>query len=220
MKNVIKHGLIWSVMLMLLSGFQILDEKSEKILNESKAKMEALKDFSANLKYEIKNKSTRLAPVARTGKVKYKKGNKYVLSMADQEIYCDGETLWLYLPEDKEVTILNYDPSEEGMSLESILGVYQASASSRYEGTEVVHGKKCHKIYLAVKDQSLEYNQANVWINVSSKMLEKVSLIDRKQTVTTYEFSSISTNRGLSDKDFQFDINKHSDVDVYDEREG
>ena len=214
------HGSLWVAMLLLLSGFQTLDEKSEKILKESRAKMESLKDFSADLRYEIKNKSTRLNPISKSGKVKYKKGNKYVLSMADQEIYCDGETLWLYLPDDQEVTILNYDPNEEGMSMESILSVYQASASSRYEGSEVVHGKKCHKIYLAVKDPSLEYNQAQIWINMTSKMLEKVSLIDRKQTVTTYEFSSISTNRGLSDDAFRFNIKAHEGVDVYDEREG
>lgn len=220
MKNVINHGLLCVAVLLLLSGFQTLDDKSEKILNESKSKMESLKDFTANLRYEIQNKSTRLAPIAKTGKVKYKKGNMYVLSMADQEIYCDGETLWLYLPDDQEVTILTYDPSEEGMSLESILGVYQANASSRYDGEEVVHGKKCHRIFLGVKDPNLEYNQAYIWINMSSKMLEKVSLIDRKQTVTTYEFSGISTNKGLSDDAFRFNTSDHGNVTVYDEREG
>ena len=204
------------VVFLVFTGFTGGDEKADKVLKGSKAKMETLKDFSAEILYEIS--SPRSRSISKTLKVKYKKENKYVILMEDQEIYCDGTKLWLYIP-DEEVTILNYDPEDELMSLETILGVYEANSVSRYDGMEKVHGVNCHKIFLAVKDASLDYNQAMVWVNSSTQLLEKVSLIDRKQTQTTYELSNIKTNMGMPDSDFRFDHKKYPDIPVYDETE-
>ena len=210
----------FSIMLMmslLLMGFTGGDEKAEKVLKGSKHKMEMLKDFSADIQYEINSPKTR--SISKNLKVKYKKENKYVILMDDQEIYCDGQKLWLFIPQDQEVTILNYNPEDELMSLQTILGVYEANSSSRYDGLEKVHGVSCHKIFLAVKDPTLDYNQAFVWINTRTQLLEKVSLIDRKQTQTTYEFSNIKTNTGMSDADFKFELTKYPGIHVYDETE-
>ena len=133
---------------LLITGFTGGDEKADKVLKGSKAKMETLKDFSAEILYEINSPRTR--SISKTLKVKYKKENKYVILMEDQEIYCDGTRLWLFIP-GEEVTILDYDPEEELMSLETILGVYEANSTARYDGLEKIHGANCHKIFLAVK---------------------------------------------------------------------
>ena len=132
-------------------------------------------------------------------------------------VYCDGNTQWFFLPEMNEVTVQNYDPEDE-FSLEYIFRVYQASARARYDGTDQIHGATCHKIFLAVNDPSLDYHQAHVWINTSTKLLEKVALVDRKQTKTTYEFSAIQVDQGLVTNEFQFKNSEHPGVDVYDER--
>ncbi|MEL6650744.1 MAG: outer membrane lipoprotein carrier protein LolA [Bacteroidota bacterium] len=195
-------------------GLQAQDSKAEKIIAQSQSKLEGMKDFAADFSYSIENPNMN-KPVLRNGKIKYKTG-KFVIQLEDQEVYCDGVTQWIYLPSDCEITIMDYDPEEPW--IESIFKIYEASSESRYDGEETIHGVKCHRIYIAIKDPSLEFNQAIVWINAKTNFLEKTALIDRKQTRNVYEFSSVKTDQGLSNLDFRFDIDAHGDCDVYDER--
>ncbi|MEZ4827665.1 MAG: outer membrane lipoprotein carrier protein LolA [Bacteroidia bacterium] len=196
-----------------ITGFTVNDN-SGNILNESKAMLESLTDFSAGFKYSISNPNMR--PVAKTGSIKYKKG-KYVISLEDQKIFCNGKTLWIYLPEDNEVNIMSYT-EDEGVNVESIFKIYESSTRSRYEGETDIHGVACHKIFMAIQSDELDYNQAYVWINKKTKFLEKVVLIDRKQTQTVYEFLDIRTNVGFGDADFEFDAKQYKGVKTYDER--
>lgn len=199
---------------LIVTGFTVQNDRSGTILSESRAKLESLDDFSANFKYAISNPNMKA--VAKSGTIKYKKG-KYVITLDDQEIYCDGKTLWIYLPEVPEVSIMSYT-EDESINVESIFKIYESSTRSRYEGEASVHGVACHKVFLAVQSDELDYNQAYVWINKKTKFMEKVVLIDRKQTQTTFEFSTINTNVGFEESDFQFNVKEHSDVPVYDER--
>jgi outer membrane lipoprotein-sorting protein len=191
-------------------------EKAAKIIKQSQQKLETIQDFSADFTYSITNPNMK-KPVVRAGELKYK-GGKFVIQMPDQEVYCDGVTQWVYLPDPEapEVTIMDYDPEEPW--IEAIFKVYEASTEPRYDGTEKVHGVNCHKIFLAIKDPNLDFNQAYVWINTSNNFLEKTMLIDRRQTQNIYEFSNVKTDQGLSNLDFRFDVSKYNGIDVFDER--
>ena len=209
----------WKLPLLMVGIFCIFsaftpEEDAARILRESKAKLESLQDLSAKFSYEISNPAMR--SVRKDGEVKYKDG-MFVVQLDDMHVYCDGSTQWFFLPEMNEVTVQDYDPEDE-FSLEYIFNVYQAAARARYDGTDVVHGATCHKIFLAVSDPALDYNQAHVWINAATNLLEKVTMVDRKQTKTTYEFSRIVVDQGLANNVFQFSHSAHPGVDVYDER--
>ncbi|MDX2250194.1 MAG: outer membrane lipoprotein carrier protein LolA [Bacteroidia bacterium] len=197
-----------------LTGFSVSNDISGGILSESKAKLESLDDFSAGFKYSITNPNMR--PVAKNGSIKYKKG-KYVISLDDQKIFCNSKTLWIYLPEVNEVSIMSYT-EDEGINVESIFKIYESSTKSRYEGENEIHGVVCHKIFMAIQSDELDYNQAYVWINKKTKFLEKVVLVDRKQTQTIYEFYDIKTNVGFGDVEFEFDPKQYRGVNIYDER--
>lgn len=195
-------------------GLQAQDTKAEKIIAQSQTKLEGMKDFAADFSYKIENPNMT-NPVMRDGKIKYKAG-KFVIQLADQEVYCDGVTQWIFLPSDCEVTIMDYDPEEPWV--ESIFQIYEASSESRYDGEETIHGVKCHRIFVAIKDPNLEFNQAIVWINTKTNFLEKTALIDRRQTRSIYEFSSVAMDQGLSNLDFRFDVDAHPKCEVFDER--
>lgn len=209
----------WSLPLVLIGAMLVLvgfhpQEDPAQILRDSKTKLESLQDLSAKFSYEISNPAMRA--VKKNGSMMYK-GGRFVVKLEDMHVYCDGQTQWFFLPQVNEVTIQDYDPDAE-FSIEYIFKVYQAAARSRYDGVEQIHGSNCHKIFLAVTDPSLDYHQAHVWINTTTKLLEKVALVDRKQTKTTYEFSNIEVNKGLATSIFQFRNAEHPNVEVYDER--
>lgn len=216
MKTIVGTFSALAVSLLLLSGF-VSALTADQILKDSKQKLESLKDFSADFTYSIE--SPNVKPIAKSGALKYKKG-MYVVDLEDQAIYCDSKTLWIYVKDEEmpEVNIMAYDP-EEGMNIESIFALYEASSESRLDGEEVVHGQNCYKIFLAIKDASLDYNRAMVWINKRTKMLEMAALTNRRQAVTTYEFKNIKTNTGYTNETFQLDLAKlPKSVEVFDER--
>lgn len=193
------------------------DNKADKILRDSKAKFEGLQDYAASFEYAIENQAIKNSPtIEKSGKIKIK-NDMFTLSLGDQEIYCDGETQWIYLKQDNEVNILPYD-REDGLNIESVFQLYESNARSRYEGTEMVNNANCHKIFLAISDASLDYNQGTLWISQRSGLPIKAELKDRNQTLTEIVFSDVKTNQNYPDSDFVFNVSAHPDVAVYDER--
>lgn len=210
---------LFIAILMVSSGFYTVEDPAVKILQDSKVKFESLKDFSASFQFSIQNINTRRDVFTKSGKIKYKKG-KYFIGLDNEEIYFNGETQWVYLTDDKEVNIMTYD-SDDAPSIELIFEIYSTTnVKPRYDGEEKINGNTCHMIYIASTDKSVEYNQVKLWINKSTKLLEKMVLLDRNQTTTTYLFSNIKVNTGMSDGDFQLEIAKlPSDIEIYDERD-
>ena len=217
-KLFISIPLILAIFLMS-TGFSTKDDKAAQLIKESKAKFESLKDLSANFKFSLNNPRLPKQPKPKEGWMRYKKG-QFVLAFNDQEIYVDGTTQWVFLPDEGdygEVTITDYDP-ELGENAEAIFKVYEGSAEPQLQGEETIHGVRCYKIFLNINNDEVDYNQANVWINKANKLLEKVELTDRKKTVTTYELINTKINQNLTIKSFQFDKSKHPGVEIYDER--
>ena len=189
------------------------------VLKKAQNTFEGLKDFSANFTFTLSNPTDPDATITKKGSLMYSKG-KYAVKMSDQEIYCNGEKIWVYIPDpdEPEVTIYPNDP-EEGFDIESMLQLYKANAKARHDGRETVAGANCHNIYLANSDREQEFNQARVWINSKTNLPMKVETVTRSQTRTLYTFNGIKTNQGLGASNFEFNTSAHPDVEVYDETE-
>lgn len=199
-----------------LPGFS-QEELAKSILREVKDHLEGISDFSADFTYsiEIKTNPTR---VSKNGKFHYAKG-KFVVIMEDQEIYSDGKSLWIHLPgeENSEVTIMNYDP-EESFNFDLIFSpMYETATKSIYEGKKSVNGVTYDQVYLQFSNPELEYHQVRLWINETSKIQEKVVLVNKMQTITTYEYTNIKIDQGLPESTFVFDTDNFQG-EIYDER--
>lgn len=213
-RNTITLGLLLAFFAVCTSAFA-QDATATKILNESKAKFEKLKDFSADFIYSLENPSNTNTNVSEKGKLYYS-GGKYAVILENQEIFCDGETIWIHIPDDEEVTILDND-SEEGFNIEKIFNLYEEGSKARYDGTQTIEGRPMHKIYIAATDKELEFNQARVWINRNNKLIEKAVVTNRRQINTIFQFSNVKLDQNLPDSKFVFDT-KSFEGDIYDER--
>lgn len=177
-------------------------EKASQILESSRNSIDALEDLSAGFQYGISHPGTR--SVMRKGTVKYMPDNHFVLSFENEAIYCDSKTIWIN-EFDGPVIIRDLE-EEEGVNIETMFEVYKAKSEPRYDGLESIHGVKCHKIFLTLNDPKLDYDQAYLWINTDNELPEKVVMIDKRQTRTTFEFISMKTDLGLSIADFRYEV--------------
>lgn len=202
-----------------LSGFS-QEDSATTLLNEYRAKFDALSDFSADFVYSLENPGMAEA-VSKKGIIHYAKG-KYVISMPDQEIFCDGKSIWIHLPNDSpdesELNILPNDP-EDGEAIFPLFFLFnEEGINARYEGKQTVSGRSLDQLYLTITNPSVDINQARLWINEYTRFPEKIMTIDRSQTVTTFEFAKIQLDQGLPASTFVFDTSNFSG-EIYDERE-
>jgi outer membrane lipoprotein-sorting protein len=215
-----KHLLSLAFLIFFLGlglGLSGIAQDASAILRESNARFSMLQDFSAEFVYSIENPTRLNSNVSKTGKLFYSKG-KYVVKMPDQEIYTDGKSLWIHVIEMNELNIMDYDP-EDGLGVEQMFTFSEGHENNaRYEGQKVVGGRPLDQINVLVNNPGLDFNQGLVWINAETKLTEKIILINRMQTRTTFEFSNIVINQSLPDGTFVFNL-KNFRGDVYDERE-
>jgi outer membrane lipoprotein-sorting protein len=112
---------------------------------------------------------------------------------------------------------MDYDP-EEGVGFEQVFTLFnEEGINARYEDKQTVAGSSLDQIYLTISNSALDFNQARLWINETSKFLEKVVLTNRMQIITTYAFSNIKMDQGLPESTFVFDTANFRG-EVYDER--
>ena len=178
-----------SLLLLFIACFPGLPQEDTvtMILSEAKANLERMNDFSADFTYSIENKSKPVS-ISKKGKFQFAKG-KYVLLMDDQEIFCDGKSMWIHIQGDEEVNILHYDP-EDSTGFDLILSpFYEEATKSIYEDKKLVDGITYDQIYL----------------------------VNRRQTISTYQFTNIKTDQGLPESTFVFDI-ENFNGEIYDER--
>ena len=90
---------------------QVEDTKAQKILGETYTKIQSYKTLKIDFTYIMEN-STKNTRNENKGSITIK-GNKYVLSLDDQIIYCDGTTKWTYFVNDNEVQINSVNADDE-----------------------------------------------------------------------------------------------------------
>lgn len=183
-----------------------------KILEESKTKVESLQDMEADFSYSLSSSSLR--PVVRKGHLYFKQG-KYRISLGDLKLISDKKNLWQVLPDDNEVLVQSVEDSE-GPNPQEMFQIYQNKGNTKLVGTKTVHGLSCYHLYLSINASNLDYNKAYLWIDKKTMLPVKVSLIDRNNTTTTYELFDLKTNSGLQDKLFRFNNEDCDGCDIVD----
>lgn len=189
-----------------LTGFGFQTDYSDKLLTESKQYLLGLKDFSAKFSYSLESAQSR--KIAYDGVLSYMRG-KYTLKMKDHDIYFDGKRHTIYMAQLNQYQKLDQNPTQSVGLVQYMTYVYSWPSNKKYMGEEMLNDVSHHKVELDMTDPKLPYKRAILWMDKESKLIVKVSFINTKKTVTTYEFHEIDINAGLSESDFIFDPKKY-----------
>ena len=163
-------------------------DKANKIIEDSKKKFDGLKSITAKFSYTLSNPNLE-EEIVKKGDVMLQKGNKYRIFLGDEEFRCDGKTVWVIMHADEEITITDFDP-EESMSVEGIYKVYNEKTRSKYEGEE----GGAHRVTLFMQDEESDAWKVEMWINKSSKLVDKAKMYGRNGTTYTYVLASVKEN--------------------------
>jgi outer membrane lipoprotein-sorting protein len=115
-----KTGLVIVLWLAALAAFSQKDPEAVKVLSEFSKKAAAAK--SVTIEYDILAHDAREDEESSLEGSVVISGDKYLVTLPDNIIRADGKAIWNYMPEVKEVTVTEPDPSDESfMSKPSLL---------------------------------------------------------------------------------------------------
>lgn len=178
------------------------DKKAEEIIQASQDFYFNLEDMEIDFSYLVKGISSRQR--IQRGSIQIKQA-KYVMKMREQETFCDGKRIWVYLPGVNEYMVFSMGEWTYGNIMQLIYSMYFSPSKKDYQGIELLDdGTRTHKIRFLMKSSDLNYSTAYAWYDEETKLLAKVTFLDRQRRQRTFSFSNLRYNMGVPNETFVF----------------
>lgn len=191
-------------MVMFLFGISAVSaqDSSNNLLKNVQEKFRSTNSFSADITYQRGNKSKS------SGKIWYKKDNKFRLELGNLTLAFDGETAYNFNKKENKVIISTAD--DEGsdftmFNVEKILQDYPQKSDVKIEGNVIT---------LTAKDDEAEFGIVKLWIN-NDNFIQKAE-IAQPSGVINIDLKNIKLDQDLADS--QFTLNPPEGTRVIDLR--
>ena len=137
---------------------------------------------------------------------------KYILFIEGQKIINDSKTVWTYIEELNEVTISEFDPSEQEISLNNIFEIYKEGFTYKYLGIK----EDFSMVVIYPEDEDKSYYKILFKIN-SYNLLESFTVYDNSNSLYIYSINDF-VEEELDATLFSFELENYPDIEVIDFR--
>ena len=186
-------------------AFQILDYISQNA-------------FQATFTYSSQSDQHALAEAtAWEGKLTVQ-GNQYLLTLQDQEVISNGQTVWTYLKEVNEVQITDHDPEQDVAIPWRIFTHYrQYYALSRID-THQIDGKMYDVVELVAKDAEHELLKIIITVTRTTKQIKSLAMYDDNDTLHVFTMTDFRYKPNCDERFFQFNPQAYQGIEIIDMR--
>jgi len=191
------------------------DKKSSEILDKVIAKTEAYKSFKIEFTHKMKNAEAGIDE-SNDG-VLFVMGDKYKLSIAGQEVMCDGETMWTYIEDAEEVQVNSVEESDESITPGNLLTSYNKDYKSKFIRESFQYGTTVYVIDLT-PSEGKSYYKVRLIIDKGEERILEITIFDKNGSTYSYIVSKFEPEVDVSESDFSFDPANYPDVDIVDMR--
>lgn len=196
--------------------FAQYDPKALEILEAMGEKYKSIPTYEANFAYALTNDVENIKEEFR-GKLTVK-GDKYRISLPEQEVINNGVTVWTYLPEVKEVNIDNYDKNSGDINPLKIYEIYQKDFKYLYIQDKAESGVMCEEVDLVPENKDAQYFKIKLLIKKRDKVIQSLTMFDKGGNRYKYTITKFVANGNIPDSYFSFDAKKHPGVEIIDLR--
>ena len=186
------------------------DKIALDMLNSMSDNYKKMNGFTSSFTYTMKNLSEDITD-SFSGKISVR-DDKYVLYIEDQKIINDSKTVWTYLEDLNEVTISDFDPSEQDISINNVFEVYKEGY--KYKFIDKVNGINNVEIY--PDDEGKSYFKISFAI-LENNLLSSFTVYDKSNSIFIYSIDDFLEEE-LDNEVFTFDLEKYLDIEVIDFR--
>jgi outer membrane lipoprotein carrier protein len=194
---------------------QSADPSAKEILDKASAKIKSYKSLQVSFTYQLQD-AQGTSQGSKKGNASMK-GNKYLVQLSGQEIYCDGKTIWTYDKSSNEVTVTKVDPSSTTISPQKLFtNFYDKDFLYKVNGEQKVGVKTLVEIEMTPNDKSQNFHKVYLYVDKKSYIVSPIKVLDKNGNRYIYTVVGLNGNAGLTDASFLFDKSKHPGVEVVD----
>ena len=186
------------------------DKKAVDLLDMMSEKYKKMEGFTTSFTYIMNNLSENIADSFQ-GKISVKE-EMYVLFIEGQKIINDSKTIWTYLEDLNEVTISEFDPEEQEISLNNIFEIYKTGFSFKFLGVE----KDLRLVEIYPDDQEKSYFKILFKIDYNG-LLSSFSVFDKSNSTFIYMINDFK-EESLENTLFTFVTENYPEIEVIDFR--
>jgi len=144
--------------------------------------------------------------------------SKFKIAVKDQQIFCDGKSIWTYVASDKEVQLNTYEESDDMFSPSKIFMLYKAGYLYQIKEKKIVNGKHETVLEMAPPNKKVTYFKIDITIEDESLQLVESKIYEKNGVRYIYKLTKQTPNVATSDDTFMFDVKKHPGVKQVDLR--
>ncbi len=207
-----KNLLLGVVLLLGTQSFAQYDPEAKTVLDAMSARYKKLDAFTATFSQALVNETAGIEEQL-TGEVTVK-GSMYKLDIAGQLVYNDGQDVWSYNEEIAEVTVSEYIPDDQEISLNNVWDLYKDG----YKYILLSQDKNgVRTIDLDPVDRTKSFFKVRMMIDNENK-LQSFMVFETNGNRFTYNILSLTEEKNITDSFFKFDPTKYPGVEVIDFR--
>lgn len=222
--SICQINFLWQVLFFAFTGFpftilgQSYDPAALDVLDKVGAKYKAYKSYRLFYTRQAETPDGKAFDKIK-GNILVS-GSKFVLTLPDQEIICNGLTIWTYLKDAKEVNISDYEPGEDEITPEQIFSLYQRGYKYVYWGEiKDKDGKLLQIVDLEPEDRKKEIMKVRIYVSKADKSVKRWLIFERgNANRQVYIINKLVPNLEVNETTFVFDKAGHKDVKIIDLR--
>ncbi|WP_322550024.1 outer membrane lipoprotein carrier protein LolA [Flavobacterium psychraquaticum] len=202
---------ILSVLFLLSIGLstQAQDaKKAKELLDEVSAKVKSYTNIVIDFKYSISNPAEKINQESN-GNVALD-GNLYHLNFMGITKIFDGKKVYTIVPEDEEITIENFDASDDkAITPNKMLTFFNSGYKFAWDIPQNIKGRKIQYIKLIPNSTKDTRKEILIGIDTQTKHIYNVIEVGKNGSKTTLTVNSFKTNQPLSKNHFTFTKSKY-----------
>lgn len=202
---------ILSVVFLLFIGLstQAQDaKKAKELLDEVSAKVKSYTNIVIDFKYSISNPAEKINQESN-GNVALQ-GDLYHLNFMGITRIFDGKKVYTIVPEDEEVSIENFDASDDkAITPNKMLTFFNSGYKFAWDIPQNVKGRKIQYIKLTPNSTKDSRKEILIGIDTQTKHIYNVIEVGKNGSKTTLTVNSFKTNQPLSKNHFTFTKSKY-----------
>ncbi|MCK4676588.1 MAG: outer membrane lipoprotein carrier protein LolA [Bacteroidales bacterium] len=191
------------------------DKKASAILDDLKEKTQSYKTIKMIFSYSLDNENEDIHE-SFDGELLLK-GNKYRLSIAGQEVICDGESTWTYIQDAEEIQINSIEDDDEALTPNNLFTSYYDNYKSKFNKEYEENGRTIQVIDLTPLEGK-SYSKIQLLLIKETLHFDSFIIYDKNGNLFTYKVIEFIPNMVIDDEKFVFNAEDYPDAEVIDMR--
>ena len=179
----------------------------DEIVSKIQKKYEYMRELEADCIQETFNKTIEKKFIFK-GSLYVKKPDKLRMEIKEQEIQlivANGQTLWIYLPDNKQAVKEKLDLSNKSKTALTILtGMAKLNRDFEITMEQGFEKSRSYTLGLIPKEKKSMIKKMKLDVDKNDFSFQKVTVEDSFGNWTSYELKNVKINSGISDSKFDF----------------